>query len=69
MRKIFGYKDSFAIEYGFIESDDLNDTYGYIKLWTNGIDLCQYNTKYQYEGNIYYLIEWFCEKIVYPCNA
>lgn len=67
--KICGDKNEFAIEYSFenemciYESEDY--TYGYIKIWVNGRDLCSYNGKCQQEGNIYFLIEWFCEKMEY----
>lgn len=70
--KIFGEKQHFAIEYGF-ESDEFekgepDSTYGSIRLWINGKDICSYRADgedYQQEGNLYHLIEWFCEKMEY----
>ena len=68
MSRIFGNKDNFAIEYEFIDNPEkvyINSTYGYIKLWVKGTDICTYNKNYQHEGDIYYLVEWFCDKIEY----
>ena len=62
--KIFGQRDSFAIEYEFISITTAN-TYGHINIWINGNNLCLYNKNQQYEGDLYYIIDWFCDKIEY----
>ena len=55
---------SFAIEYEFI-STAADNTYGHINLWINGKNFCLYNQNQQYEGDLYYIIDWLCDKIEY----
>lgn len=60
--KIFGDKNNFAIEYSFLSNSNYS-TYGYISLWINDNNICIYNQNYQYEGDLYIIVEWFCEKL------
>lgn len=34
-------------------------------MWINNINICAYNQEQQYKGNLYYIIDWFCDKIEY----
>lgn len=38
---------------------------GHFSMWVNGCNLCSYNEHLNYEGDLYYLIDWFCEKLPY----
>ncbi len=62
MYKIFGNKDNFAIEYK-LDSSFENSTYAYIRVWIEGIDICEYNQNQKCECDLYPILEWFCEKI------
>lgn len=62
--KIFGEKNNIAIEYAF-ESDIVDDTYGFLKLWINNKNICAYDENQQYTGDLYYIADWFCDKIKY----
>ena len=61
---VVGEKSDFAIEYEFAPNFS-EKTYGYISLWIQGENLCRYNGDRQYEGDLYYIIDWFCGKIEY----
>ncbi len=67
MLKLFGQKDIFAIGYRFFEEDDVDGT---IQLWVNNQELCLFkvggeNKAEGHEGSLYYILEWFCDKIEY----
>lgn len=62
--KIFGEKCTFAIEYEF-EVQKSKDTRGYIRLWVKNNNICAYNQSQQCNVDLYYIVEWFCEKIEY----
>lgn len=34
-------------------------------MWINDRDICVYNKDQQYKGDLYYIIDWFCDKIEY----
>ena len=58
--KYFGNKKEVAIEYELKE-----DTWGYLNFWVNGYNICKYNEKLSYEGNLYYIVDWLCTKLEY----
>lgn len=62
--KVFGEKNRFAIEYELISTNSCS-SYGYINLWINNMNICSYNQDQQYEGELYYITDWFCDKIEY----
>lgn len=62
--KVFGEKNRFAIEYELISTNSCS-SYGYINLWINNMNICSYNQDQQYEGELYYIADWFCDKIEY----
>ncbi len=63
----FGDKNDFAIEYGFEDhtADGDDSVYGYMGIWIEGQDICMYDGEYKFKGNLYLIVEWFCEKIEY----
>ena len=73
MYNLFGDKEKLAIEYEFLpnpnlESRLLSDTWGIFKFWINGVEICQYMQEElicDYNWNLYYIVEWFCEKLEY----
>lgn len=65
MLNIFGNKKEFAIEYEILDLNVSRDVFGYINLWLNDSNICQYTGSEVEEWNIYYIIEWFCDKLEY----
>lgn len=69
--KMFGDINNFAIEYKlkcnpFNEIGLIGDTWGELKLWINGKDICGYERNQEeivYESNLIYIVEWFCENL------
>ena len=61
----------FRIDYELIqnpnnESGIFNESWGKLKVFLNGKDICKYqfsNCTYGYEGNLYFVIEWLCENL------
>ena len=74
--KLFGCKGIFAIEYiltnsNFGEKGILGESWGQLRLWVNGNDICEYERneeKHLYEYNLIYIIEWFHENLKYILN-
>lgn len=74
---LFGNKNNFAIEYNLIEhpyGDErglLRDSWGYLNLWLDGVDLLQlYEVTYDgekkelnYQWNLNMIVEWLSENI------
>lgn len=73
MSKLFGDKRNFALEYKFLpnpyeEGGVYGDSWGMLKFWIKGVDICLYqqdNSIRYYEWNLYFVIEWLCEKLEY----
>lgn len=36
-----------------------------MKLWINNKNICAYDQNQRYVGDLYYIVNWFCEKIEY----
>lgn len=71
MSNIFGNKDKFAIEYELeddakVENNIVGESFGELALWICGNNICEYSyegKKYNYNWELYYIIEWLCESI------
>lgn len=69
----FGCKENFSIEYelipNFAEDDPvLKYSWGKLRIWIEGNDICEYvhkNRKECYEWNLVYILEWLCDNIEY----
>lgn len=62
--KRYGDKSTFAIEYEFMP-DEGNSFCGQLSLWAGGKNLCRYDKAHAYCGDLFYIVDWFCDKIDY----
>jgi len=67
----FGIKNKFEIQYNLVPNQGEGifcESWGSFKMLVNGVDICEYtdyeNTK-DYTWNLYFIIEWLCEKMQY----
>ncbi len=74
--KIFGNKNTFAIQYEFInnpfnENSLSRETWGRFALFISGKDVCHFsrnNVAGDFQWNLIYIVEWFSENLKYILN-
>ena len=69
--KKFGNFNKFGIQYSFLknpfnEQGIFGESWGYLKLFIDGNDICEYLEKGApkvYTWNLYFIVEWLCENL------